>query len=69
MKRNRNRLFALIVIIMVISSSLTVNAADLYQRDAASPFICAAAPPHRLYAQPPLEQMRASQPRQPTRKA
>ncbi len=43
MKRNRNRLFALIVIIMVISSSLTVNAADLYQRDAASPFICAAA--------------------------
>ena len=39
MKRNRNRLFALIVIIMVISSSLTVNAADLYQRDAASPFM------------------------------
>lgn len=43
MKRNCNRLLALIVIIMVISSSLTVNAAALYRGDAASPFICAAA--------------------------
>lgn len=43
MKRNRNRLLALIVIIMVIISSLTVNAAAIYRGDAASPVICAAA--------------------------
>ena len=42
MKRNRSRLLALIVIIMVICSSLTVNAAALYGGDSASPVICAA---------------------------